>query len=310
MFCKNCGHQLSDTAQFCKNCGANLTSSTEQSETAQVEQSTQRSNEPPPPVYGNSVNIETESIPPSFKSSKDTLKKWLLVAGVVVIGIIIGVLTNTGSNEKKFSALSEQEQETLMTKLYERLDQYFISDLQIDEQLAQLLVYEDETMSYFFDNINQEALEKEGQEIGLKVGRELMEVAEKWATDNNIDFEDWTNNIDGKALAADYMAHLIQIAQEEANATMQEMKETIGKDEVFVFTLEKYRKIKTGMSYEEVINIIGFEIDPVSEGGEEGTMFHTLSYSYYGDIVRGEDAVVGLVFVGGILAGKTQEGLE
>ena len=84
---------------------------------------------------------------------------------------------------------------------------------------------------------------------------------------------------------------------------------TIGKDE-FILTLEKYRIIKTGMSYEEVINIIGFEIEPTTEIGEEGTMFHTLTYTYYGDIVRGDDAIVVLTFSGGTLGAKTQEGLE
>ena len=82
----------------------------------------------------------------------------------------------------------------------------------------------------------------------------------------------------------------------------------IGKDEVF--TLEKYRKIKNGMTYEEVVNIIGFEIEPQSEAGEEGTKSHILTYSYYGDIVKGDNAIVSLVFMGGTLTAKTQTGLE
>ena len=230
MYCKNCGHQINDNAKFCKNCGANITPKIDQMETAIVEQPTQVSNVPPP-VYGNPVNVGTNDIPPSFKSSRDTLKRWLLAAGVLVVLIIIGVIaTIFSSDETKFLSLSEQEQAILMEDLYERLDQHFVSDLQIDKQLAQLLMYEDEVMSSFQDeNANNEIFENIGKEIGANIVEELIEILEMWATDNGIDFEDFMNSTssDDGNIITDYLLHLMYFATVEVDMQKQEMRETI-----------------------------------------------------------------------------------
>ncbi|MDR2144928.1 MAG: hypothetical protein LBE91_00505 [Tannerella sp.] len=222
--CEYCGKQIEKNSNNCKYCGANLT----QTVSSQVVQPTQTSNTPPPPPTNrNNENIGATKAPAqsSGKKSKKGCLKWVGIFVAVIIAIII--IANLFSTEKTFSTFSEQEQETLMTNLYERLDQYFVSDLKLNEKLAQLLVYEDETMSYFYPDVDKKALEKEGKEIGFKVGNEMMPIAEKWASDNNIDFEDWTNSIGGEQLVVDYLSHLSLLASEEAEAMMQEMKTTL-----------------------------------------------------------------------------------
>ena len=223
--CEYCGKQIENNSKSCKNCGANLT----QTANSQVEQPTQHPNLPPPPTNENIGNIGATNTPThsSGKKSKKGCLKWI---GIFVVAIIAFIIALTlFNNEKTFSTLSEQEQEMLMTNLYDRLDKHFVSELQLNKQLAQLLVYEDETMSYFFDNIDKVALKKEGEEIGFKVGKEMMEISQKWATDNNIDFEDWVNGIGSEELLIDYMSHLVHIASEEAEEMMQEMKATLKK---------------------------------------------------------------------------------
>jgi uncharacterized protein YceK len=77
-------------------------------------------------------------------------------------------------------------------------------------------------------------------------------------------------------------------------------------------TLEKYNKIENGMTYEEVVKIIGFEGTPEAEAGERGTQYHTISYRYMGsDQVDGSTgANASFMFQGGKLSMKAQLGLK
>jgi RNA polymerase subunit RPABC4/transcription elongation factor Spt4 len=77
-------------------------------------------------------------------------------------------------------------------------------------------------------------------------------------------------------------------------------------------TLEKYNTIQNGMTYDEVIKIIGFEVSPEVEVGEKGTAYYTASYRYMGDDqVKGTlGANASFMFQGGKLNTKAQMGLE
>ncbi len=77
-------------------------------------------------------------------------------------------------------------------------------------------------------------------------------------------------------------------------------------------TLEKYNKTQNGMTYKEVIDIIGFEISPETEVGEKGSQFYTVSYRYMGgEQVKGSlGANASFMFQGGKLSMKAQVGLD
>ncbi|MHB8061263.1 MAG: hypothetical protein ACYDG2_01310 [Ruminiclostridium sp.] len=85
-----------------------------------------------------------------------------------------------------------------------------------------------------------------------------------------------------------------------------------GADTTQKLTLEKYNKIENGMTYEDVIKIIGFEISPEVETGEKGTDLYTVSYRYMGnDQVTGTlGANASFMFQGGKLNTKAQLGLK
>lgn len=77
-------------------------------------------------------------------------------------------------------------------------------------------------------------------------------------------------------------------------------------------TLEKYNQIENGMTYEEVVEIIGFEGTPEAEVGEKGSAYYTVSYRYIGDDqVNGDlGANASFMFQGGKLNMKSQLGLK
>jgi len=79
-----------------------------------------------------------------------------------------------------------------------------------------------------------------------------------------------------------------------------ENKPTISKAE--------FDAIKTGMTYEEVVEIIGSEGEVMSETGEEGTDLHTIIYSWDGEGEIGANA--NFTFQGGKLQNKAQFGLK
>jgi hypothetical protein len=70
----------------------------------------------------------------------------------------------------------------------------------------------------------------------------------------------------------------------------------------------EFDKIKVGMRYEEVKEIIGGECTLESESGKEGTDLYTVMYGCDGEGELG--ANVQLMFQGGKLDSKTQMGLK
>lgn len=73
-------------------------------------------------------------------------------------------------------------------------------------------------------------------------------------------------------------------------------------------TKAEFDKIKNGMSYKQVAEIIGGPGEVLSEAGEEGTEFYTVMYMYEGEGMLGANA--NFTFQGGKLQAKAQLGLE
>ena len=88
--------------------------------------------------------------------------------------------------------------------------------------------------------------------------------------------------------------------EEKSEPAEPENKPTISKAE--------FDAIKNGMTYEEVVKIIGSEGEVMSETGEEGTDLHTIIYSWDGEGEIGANA--NFTFQGGKLQNKAQFGLK
>ncbi|WP_248561246.1 hypothetical protein [Niallia sp. NCCP-28] len=69
----------------------------------------------------------------------------------------------------------------------------------------------------------------------------------------------------------------------EESTKEESTKEEPSKDDEGVLTQEKFEQIKDGMSYEEVVSIVGAEGTVMSETGEKGTEFHTVMYDFETD---------------------------
>ncbi|MGX7596336.1 DUF3862 domain-containing protein [Planococcus plakortidis] len=74
-----------------------------------------------------------------------------------------------------------------------------------------------------------------------------------------------------------------------------------------VLTSEKYDQITSGMSYEEVVEIIGSEGTVMSETGEAGSEFHTVMYEWDTD---GFMSAANFMFQGNKLQSKSQIGVS
>lgn len=70
---------------------------------------------------------------------------------------------------------------------------------------------------------------------------------------------------------------------------------------------EEFNAIENGMTYEEVVKIIGGEGEVLSEVGEKGDQFYTIMYMYNGEEGFGSNA--NFTFQGGKLSAKAQFGL-
>lgn len=71
-------------------------------------------------------------------------------------------------------------------------------------------------------------------------------------------------------------------------------------------SMELYQKIKNGMTYNEVVNLIGADGKPVVSAGDGE--YKTECYEWPGD--SGDYSSVDVTFQGGVVAGKLQIGLE
>lgn len=82
----------------------------------------------------------------------------------------------------------------------------------------------------------------------------------------------------------------------------------LGGDSKITINKTKFDQIQTGMTYEQVQQIIGGPGDTVSESGQKGTEFYTIMVEYKGESGIGANA--SLMFQGNKLENKSQFGLE
>ncbi len=76
-------------------------------------------------------------------------------------------------------------------------------------------------------------------------------------------------------------------------------------------TLDEYKALKQGMSYEEAVKVIGGEGELLSEAGSPGEEYYTAIYLWYGeDFADNDGAVVTITFQDGKLLSSVQTGLE
>lgn len=73
-----------------------------------------------------------------------------------------------------------------------------------------------------------------------------------------------------------------------------------------VLTKEKFEQIKDGMTYDEVVKIVGAEGELLSESGEKGSQYHTEMYQFKTDGFLSNST---MTFQGGKLINKAQAGL-
>lgn len=73
-----------------------------------------------------------------------------------------------------------------------------------------------------------------------------------------------------------------------------------------ILTAEKFAQIQIGMTYEEVVDIIGTEGTVISESGTKGDPYHTVIYEFETD---GRLAAANMTFQDGKLINKSQAGL-
>lgn len=73
-------------------------------------------------------------------------------------------------------------------------------------------------------------------------------------------------------------------------------------------TLDEFNQIQTGMTYEEVTNIIGSGGTLTSDVSIGDEKYHTQIYSWYGNTITGANANV--TFQNGKVVGKAQVGLK
>lgn len=79
-------------------------------------------------------------------------------------------------------------------------------------------------------------------------------------------------------------------------------------DDGKLITLEEYNQIETGMSYDEVVDIIGSEGEVNAETGKEGDDMHVVIYSWKGKGEVGANAII--TFSNGEMQTKAQAGLK
>lgn len=70
----------------------------------------------------------------------------------------------------------------------------------------------------------------------------------------------------------------------------------------------EFDQIQNGMSYEEIVKIIGGEGEIMSEAGEKGSPYYSVLYKYEGEGEFGANA--NFMFQGGKLLSKAQYGLK
>lgn len=93
---------------------------------------------------------------------------------------------------------------------------------------------------------------------------------------------------------------------ETSSETKQETTAPAAKEDGKL-TEEKFKQIKDGMTYEEVVKIVGAEGKIMSETGSAGEPHHTVMYEFETDGVMASST---MMFQGGKLINKSQFGVE
>ena len=91
------------------------------------------------------------------------------------------------------------------------------------------------------------------------------------------------------------------------DTTKQETSAPATKEENGKLTEEKFKQVKEGMTYEEVVKIVGAEGKILSETGSAGEPHHTVMYEFETDGVLSSST---MMFQGGKLINKAQIGVE
>ncbi|HZK55598.1 MAG TPA: hypothetical protein VFC84_15625 [Desulfosporosinus sp.] len=73
--------------------------------------------------------------------------------------------------------------------------------------------------------------------------------------------------------------------------------------------MDEFKQIKTGVTYEQVTEIVGTTGEIVVETGLPGNQFYTVTYQFKGQGDIWGNANAQLTFQGGKLTTKTQKGL-
>ena len=73
-------------------------------------------------------------------------------------------------------------------------------------------------------------------------------------------------------------------------------------------TKAEFDQIQNGMTYEQVVQIIGSEGEVMSESGQKGDQYYTVMYTWEGESGFGANA--NAMFQGGKMVNKTQFGLK
>lgn len=96
-------------------------------------------------------------------------------------------------------------------------------------------------------------------------------------------------------------------AESATEETTETETEEPAEEKAGVLTSEKFDQIESGMTYEEVVAIIGSEGQVLSETGDAGTDFHTIMYEWETD---GFMSSANIMFQGNKMANKAQIGVS
>jgi hypothetical protein len=98
-----------------------------------------------------------------------------------------------------------------------------------------------------------------------------------------------------------------ETAEPAAAPAKKEAKKPAVKKEDPGISKEEFDQIQAGMSYEEVVKIIGGKGSVQSESGAPGDQYHTVSYQFKGENGFGSNAMI--TFQGDKMYNKAQAGL-
>jgi hypothetical protein len=106
-------------------------------------------------------------------------------------------------------------------------------------------------------------------------------------------------------LNSNHKKNVISIVSDTSQTTLSSSKSNIKA----TINKAEFDKIQNGMTYEEVLNIIGGDGEVLSEIGKKGESYYLIVYTWYGDeLLKTSNAV--FTFQDGKLILKAQDGLK